>query len=72
MRTRLPLAAAVFALLSPLALAGEEAGWCDCQSMCPLAKEANQRRSTGSEAVLASKAVQKQEIARVVRNLARV
>ena len=58
------------ALFAPAAFAGEACE--DCQNCCPLAKQANQRRSTGGEAVLASKVVQKDEIARVVRNLARV
>jgi hypothetical protein len=61
---------AALALFVPAAFAGEACE--DCQNCCPLAKQANQRRSTGGEAVLASKVVQKEEIARVVRNLARV
>jgi hypothetical protein len=68
MRT-LSIAVAALALLTPFAVAGET---CDCANMCPLAKQANQLRSTGNEAVLASKVVQQHEIARVVRNLSRV
>jgi hypothetical protein len=66
---------AALAALSPLALAGEDGGcgaFGDCRNECPLAKQANERRSTGTEAVLASKAVQQREIARVVRNLERI
>jgi hypothetical protein len=80
MRTRFPLARlaplalAAVATLGSGALAGE--GECgafgDCRNACPLAKQANERRSTGTEAVLASKAVQKHEIARVLGNLGRV
>jgi hypothetical protein len=70
MRFRPSLAAAFLAVLSPLALAGESCR--ECQNACPLARDANERRSGGDEAVLASKIVQRHEIARVVRNLARI
>jgi hypothetical protein len=70
MNIRPLFAAAALVLLAPLAVAGECCQ--DCQNECPLAKEVNTLRSTGGEAVLASKLVQKDEIGRVVRNLARI
>jgi hypothetical protein len=74
---RTAFAAALFLALpalAPAALAGDT-GACsfgDCRNECPLAKQANERRSTGTESVLASKAVQQGEIARVLGNLARI
>ena len=70
MRKTLTLAALLLAAVAPAAWACDE--FADCQNACPLAKEANQHRSTGTEAVLASALVQKDEIARVVKNLSRI
>jgi hypothetical protein len=72
MLKRLMIAVAAVGLFAPLALAGDCAGsacGCDCANACPLAKEAARHKSTGGEAVLASKAVQKVYVATVLANV---
>jgi hypothetical protein len=44
----------------------------DCSNMCPLAKDANTRRSAGAESFAVSPAVRATLTAAVQRNLARV
>lgn len=69
-RFALPLALALFALAAPLASAGDAAlPGCACGNECPLAQAANERRSTGEEAVLASKTVRAETVRFLVRNL---
>ena len=43
---------------------------CDCSNACPLAQEVNTHRSTGAEAILASKFVRDDLVRVVMKNLA--
>jgi hypothetical protein len=65
-----------FAFAAVVATAGsvraDEVCGCDCQNMCPLAKQANECRSTGGEALAASKVVRQDTIKFVLKNLASV
>ena len=60
---RISVALLSFALLAPVAIAGDgcPAGGCPiagaCANECPLAQDANGHRSTGEEAVFASKTI---------------
>jgi hypothetical protein len=62
----LALLAVLFA--APLATAGE----CTCSNACPLAQTAHEQRSTGEEAVLASRVVRAEVVRVVVKNLASI
>jgi len=60
--------------LPAVALAGDGkmlAG-CGCNNECPLAQAANEHRSTGGEAVLASAKVRTEAVRAVVKNLASI
>jgi hypothetical protein len=69
---KLIYAAAIAALLavSMPARAGGD-GFC-CTNACPLAKQANTRRATGSEAVKASSTIRREAIDEVAENLKRI
>jgi hypothetical protein len=45
---------------------------CGCANECPLAQAANERRSTGGEAVLASAKIRAEAVRVVVANLATI
>ena len=62
---------AVLALLTAPALAGAGCGLTgfDCDNMCPLAHQANERRALGSEALAVTSKVQADLVARVNANL---
>ena len=66
MLKRFALAVTVACLFTPVAVAGEG---CDCSNGCPLAQEAVHHMASGSEAVLASKIVQKDYVKFVLANL---
>jgi hypothetical protein len=70
---RLALIAALV-LAAPAALAGDhqKLAGCDCQNMCPLAQTANEHRSTGGEAVLASATVRAEVAKTIAKNLASI
>lgn len=63
----------VLALAAP-ALAGDRAplSGCNCANECPLAKEANEHRSSGGEAILSSKLVRAEAVRVVAKNLASI
>jgi hypothetical protein len=61
-------AAIVLGWAVPAATAGECAG-AGCVNACPLAKQVNQRRSHGEEAVLASAKVRQEQVRVVLKNL---
>lgn len=77
MRLALPLLLAV-ALLAPAALAGDAGcpmgGGCSaagaCANECPLAQEANGHRSTGGEAVFASKLIRTEYVKTIAKAIA--
>ena len=60
--------------LPAVALAGEgkTLAGCGCDNACPLAQTANEHRSTGGEAVLASAKVRAEAVRVVVKNLASI
>ena len=76
MRMRTTLAASLLLLAAsavasfPSVARADEVTGCDCSNMCPLAQEANHHRSTGGEAVLASKLVRADCVRVVLKNLA--
>jgi hypothetical protein len=76
---RLLLSLAVVAAFALPATAGEKptvsatclAGF-DCQNHCPLAKQANQRRALGAEALTASKVMRAERAKTVAAQLAKI
>ena len=70
---RLALIAALV-VAAPVAFAGDppKLAGCDCQNMCPLAQSANQHRSSGDEAVLASVTVRAEAAKVFAKNLASI
>ncbi len=65
----LALALAAALLTAGAAFAGDGVCGCDCANMCPLARQANECRSTGGEALAVSKKVQQDTIHFVLKNL---
>lgn len=69
---------AVLALVLPPVFAGEasDEGSCltgfACENMCPLARQANEWRATGTEALTVLSTVHADHVALVVKNLARI
>jgi hypothetical protein len=56
---------------SPAARAGEgECAGAGCTNVCPLAVQANKRRSFGEEAVVASTKMRQEQVRVVLKNLA--
>ena len=51
---------------------GKTLAGCGCNNACPLAQSANQHRSTGGEAILASAKVRTEAVVVVVKNLASI
>ena len=70
---------AIAALVAGPAFAGEDApgstegltGF-DCENMCPLAHQANERRALGTETLAVGSKIQADACAIVVRNLAKI
>ncbi len=65
----LALAAVALAGAAGGAFAGDGVCGCDCANACPLARQVNECRSTGGEALAVSKKVQQDTIKFVVKNL---
>jgi hypothetical protein len=73
---RILAAFALLALLGTSAFAGEDgsSGLCgfDCENMCPLAHQANERRAVGTEALAIGSKVHADLAVAVVKNLAKI
>jgi hypothetical protein len=68
----LSLAVVASAFAAQRALAGDCMSGFDCDNHCPLAQQANGRRSLGSEGVASAPTVRAALVAEVTRNLSRV